>query len=528
MPRLAIASSLLLVLAAFLAPDGGDLGAAEPPLTDLKAQMLRQLDDKDLVARARAFLPLHTRTEPEALGVVVDGTAKAAGHIERVRGEQLKAEAAYEKACTGLDDLEKAYEERNDSSPRATEAFNKVERKLSGQRDAARKSLRDLESQMLSAKALVDAGVVAAAAVLGNLDGPALGAGIDLLEGAWLRAKDEAQALKFFDALAGTKGDEPTRRAIAVVGDERVGLRVRAAAVDYLGGKKVGELPDLVLPFLQGGRAQFDLMAASIRAIRLVHRRGGIEPLIAFLGRPDEEIGRLRGDAHVALQSLTGQTHGPYKDPWQSWWDKEKDTFQLPDNAKPQEFEIVHNKGVTFYGIRTFSDRILLILDVSLSMEKPDQAGKPEPRRIDTAKKEADGAIHNVENGHTFNVMLFNHSVTPWQPAMVVATEETRRKAATWVKEAEHIGGTNIHDALETGFRMALKATDEPVIDTIFFMTDGTPTAGKIQEPAAILEQVREWNRLANCQIHCIAVGEADHEFLKKLAQIGNGTFINR
>lgn len=136
--------------------------------------------------------------------------------------------------------------------------------------------------------------------------------------------------------------------------------------------------------------------------------------------------------------------------------------------------------------------------------------------------------MHNMDDGHRFNVLLFNHSVTAWQPGMVVASEETRRKAAGWIRDADHIGGTNIHDALEAAFRIALKTTGEPLVDTVFFMTDGTPTAGKLQDPKAILEQVAEWNRTARLTIHCIAVGEADGGFLEELARIGRGTFLRR
>jgi hypothetical protein len=519
---------LLLVLAGLLLLAPREAAPAEAPLADLKAQVLRALDDKDPAQRARAFLPLHTRKEREALSIAVDGAAKAQGLVEKVRGDQAKAEAAYEKACTGLDTLEKAYEERNDNSPRATEAFNKAERKLSGQRDAARTTLRNLESELLATKALVDGAVVAASKVLANLPPTELAAGLDVLEQAWLRSKEESDALRYFDALGGVTGDEPRRRANGVVAAHELPVRVRAAAIDYLATVKDGDLPGSVVPFLEGPRERFDLTAAAIRAIQKVHRPQGIEPLIAFLGRPDKEIGRLRGDATDALRSLTGQKHGPYREPWETWWKEAEATFQMPAEPQPRNVVVEQGKGVTFYGIRTFSDRILLILDVSLSMEKPDQKDKPEPRRIDTAKKEAEGAIHNLDDGHTFNVLLFNHSVTPWQATMVSSSAETRRKAADWVKGAEHIGGTNIHDALEQAFRIALRVTGEPVVDTIFFMTDGTPTAGKIQEPKAILDQVREWNRQARLQIHCIAVGEADHEFLKALAEIGNGTFLRR
>ncbi|HVG94950.1 MAG TPA: vWA domain-containing protein, partial [Planctomycetota bacterium] len=61
------------------------------------------------------------------------------------------------------------------------------------------------------------------------------------------------------------------------------------------------------------------------------------------------------------------------------------------------------------------------------------------------------------------------------------------------------------------------------------FMTDGTPTAGKVLKRDDILAAVRGWNRTAKITIHSIAVGDAcDVEFLKKLADENRGDFVKR
>jgi|GEM_PF-6014063 len=259
-----------------------DLAApAETLLTEVRAAVLRAIDEKD----------------------------------EKLRAEQLKAEQAYEKSCTGLDQLERAFEEKNDNSPRATEAFNKLERKLSGSRDAAQARLRSLEGDMLRAKALVDSAVLAANKILVSLSPQALPIGLDVLEAGWLRSPQEAEALKHFDALARLPGEEVRRRVGVAMASPTLTLRVRAAAIDCLASVEDGTLPSALLPYLQLTRAEFDLMSAAIRAIERVHRRYGIEPLIAFLGRENQVIGRLREDATTALRSLTGEAHGPYREP---------------------------------------------------------------------------------------------------------------------------------------------------------------------------------------------------------------------
>jgi uncharacterized protein YegL len=101
------------------------------------------------------------------------------------------------------------------------------------------------------------------------------------------------------------------------------------------------------------------------------------------------------------------------------------------------------------------------------------------------------------------------------------------------VNEYEPSGGTNVHDALETAFQMAGSNVDGKnylsSIDTIYFMTDGTPTAGKLVKPDEILAAVRGWNRLTRITIHCVGVGdECDVKFLEQLAKESGGTFVHR
>ncbi|NJN14479.1 MAG: VWA domain-containing protein [Planctomycetes bacterium] len=156
----------------------------------------------------------------------------------------------------------------------------------------------------------------------------------------------------------------------------------------------------------------------------------------------------------------------------------------------PGPVEEAGGARVTFYGITTFSDRILFILDVSGSMDKPAQKERPQPDRISVAKKELLGALSLVGDGHRFNVLVFNHEVLPWQPGMVSATEEQRRRAKDWIEERQPVGGTNIHDALVE----ALQQPPAPgMLPIVLFLTDGLPTIGNTSE-VAIREVVEQGN----------------------------------
>lgn len=521
-------SLALFVLLVFAASLGGVPRAAraEDALKSIKEKILRTLEDKDVARRAGALRPLEQAKDPLALEIAVEAAKKIRGMIAKVRGDQLKQELAYEKAINDGNELDRAFQEKNDNSVRATDAYNKSERKFSNERDSALEALRELEVEFVRVKALLDSVSISAGKLFATLDPAQVPVGLDLLEKAWLRSPERGDAARYVDSVGGITLEIARERIRRIVADATLTPQVRAIALANLAAARDATLPAAVLAYLSLNRDSFALVRATISALARVHKRECIEPLITFLGR--EDIGVLRGDARSALRSLTGQKHGPFRGPWEDWWSKNQATFVMPPDPTEEDAVDEEDKGVTFYGVTTFSDRILFLLDISGSMDKAGSKDKPQPDRLTVAKQELLGAISRVDDKHRFDVMVFNHQVIPWQPAMVVASEEQRRKVKTWVQELFPMGGTNIHDALETGFALASSTTGAPAADTIFFMTDGTPTAGKLQTPAAILEAVKDWNRGTNLTIHCIAVGEADQDFLKALAKIGHGQFIHR
>ena len=60
--------------------------------------------------------------------------------------------------------------------------------------------------------------------------------------------------------------------------------------------------------------------------------------------------------------------------------------------------------------------------------------------------------------------------------------------------------------------------------DTLLFLSDGGPTAGRTTDEEEILEQVREWNRTANITLHTIGIGrQLNRRFMKALAEQNGG-----
>lgn len=81
-------------------------------------------------------------------------------------------------------------------------------------------------------------------------------------------------------------------------------------------------------------------------------------------------------------------------------------------------------------------------------------------------------------------------------------------------------GASNLHDALDAALR-------DGNVDTIFALSDGAPTAGKLLDADDILRAVRRLNRFRRIAIHADAFGR-DSALLRDLANENRGTYARR
>lgn len=116
-----------------------------------------------------------------------------------------------------------------------------------------------------------------------------------------------------------------------------------------------------------------------------------------------------------------------------------------------------------------------------------------------------------------FNVVVYENAVVPFWKELQRCTDEVRKEAIERTAQIALGGGTNIFDALEQAFADA-------EVDTVYLMTDGTPTAGRIVDPEQILDEIVRRNRTRQVVVHCIGLG-IDSELLKQLAAATGGTY---
>ncbi|MCF6239811.1 MAG: VWA domain-containing protein [Bacteroidales bacterium] len=224
-------------------------------------------------------------------------------------------------------------------------------------------------------------------------------------------------------------------------------------------------------------------------------------------------------------------------------------------------------KSTEYYGIETgTSNKIVYVLDISGSMEgkaEKDLQGNivstaasktgnfvgnkiggqlgnlvkkqtnNQLTKLGKAKKELMPAIRGLSEDKWFTIIVFENRVKKWRKNLVQATSANKNLAIAYLENLHSGGGTNLSDALEEAFQLAGSgATDanaELGVETIFLLSDGSPTAGKITNTNQILEEIGKWNSAQRVKIHTIGLGEdCDKDFMKKIAEQNSGQFIDK
>jgi len=206
--------------------------------------------------------------------------------------------------------------------------------------------------------------------------------------------------------------------------------------------------------------------------------------------------GNLRGKerAHRALCAISGKDFKFAPELWERWWTDKREGRAGGGTTAPDETISV----ATYFDFKIYSDRVLFVVDTSGSMAWPDYRNN----RIETATKELFKVLRSLSERTYFNVMTFAGHVDIWQRGgEVLATKENVASAIDWAKSRLlPRGGTNTYEALTVAFEK------NPRVDTIYFLSDGIPSTGKLEVPEEILAHVRRLNRFRKVTIHTIAL----------------------
>ena len=247
------------------------------------------------------------------------------------------------------------------------------------------------------------------------------------------------------------------------------------------------------------------------------------------------------------LEGLTGQSvvRGSVA-PWKDFWAREGATFTVRPATKPGDAAPAADKYERFFDLQVESDRVLFVLDFSGSMAEPVQlqarttgaAPGVKTTKAALVTSELKKLILSLPDGALVNLVVFGDEVRIWRqegnrPALVRLDDETRDDLlGNFLDNLRPSGSTNLYGALETALGFGDRGLYDKYyaagFDTLYVISDGAPTAGKIVDKDEIRRRVREANNLRKIAIHCITFGDRnDTDFLRPMAEENGGRHIH-
>ncbi|MDJ0976315.1 MAG: HEAT repeat domain-containing protein [Planctomycetota bacterium] len=293
-----------------------------------------------------------------------------------------------------------------------------------------------------------------------------------------------------------------------------------------------------------------------VTAARALASYGTDKAMDALVKRFAMERGRLEQELLRALKAVSGDDLGEKPATWEAWWKKQKEKFggfdpnqpPPPNPADDRYFDPKRDKPrpeePDYYGRRIYSRSVGFVFDVSSSMDKNMEipagaVGKlgnipKSGTRMEIAKQVLADTIVQLNSMVKFNLVFFSTEVRPWRGGKLVpAGGGNAEAAASAVKNAPADGETNIQGALKATLglhgKSSLDANLDNIPDTVYFLTDGSPTRGEITSAPELLGWFENLNRFAKVRLHVVAFGNlgVDLDFLGKLAKVGGGEFIH-
>ena len=217
----------------------------------------------------------------------------------------------------------------------------------------------------------------------------------------------------------------------------------------------------------------------------------------------------------------------------------------------------------TYYGEKVYSDKVIFVIDLSLSMNAEmvidrdtivrETGAVVSGSKAETKKeKKKDGEIIPIEwwkirtrkdfavsqlkyvvstlkRGQLFDLVWYSDSVVVWQGRLTPATPQIKVKAANWLDELKCEGGTNTWGGLTKALNLVGRGTDDENYsrgaDTIYFMSDGQPSVGDIKDTDAIVDAIERIHKVRRVKIHVAQVGTSPLPFMKRLAAVTDGNY---
>jgi len=255
-------------------------------------------------------------------------------------------------------------------------------------------------------------------------------------------------------------------------------------------------------------------------------RDGALVPTL--ISRIDLEALVRRDRVRDTLVGLTAVDHGASSARWRAWWEREgkdqplatAEAAQAFLDARPRAESGAGRSIAQFYGIPLTSNRVAFVIDASGSMSAgtgSHATGAPAHTRIEVAKSQLLAVVGRLEPRARFNIVWFATDTSAWRARLAERTPANLRSAQRFVEERRADGATALYDGLVAAWR-------DRDVEAIYLLSDGTPSAGRLVQPEAILADVRARFASKPVTVHCISVGTAS-SLLEAIAGATGGMY---
>jgi Ca-activated chloride channel family protein len=148
-----------------------------------------------------------------------------------------------------------------------------------------------------------------------------------------------------------------------------------------------------------------------------------------------------------------------------------------------------------------------------------DTSGSMTGEKIDQCKRALNFIVNSLAPTDRFGIVQFNTDVEQFRSQLVLATDENKKAATSFINDLEARGGTNISGALADAGDLLKTESERPAY--VILMTDGEPTVGETNEQHLV--QQAHWNR--DIRLFDFGVGyDVNTRLLNELAGDHHGT----
>ena len=384
------------------------------------------------------------------------------------------------------------------------------------------------------------------------------------------------QRCLYIEAMANMSASTAVHRALLDLVKDREPW-VRAMAAYSLGEHQAIDALDPLLACLSDKMWQVQSAAMSglprLRDKELLKSKA-VPLLVDFL---EDSSGRMREDCIDALKRICGRNLGRDVAAWRRWIAGGDAAVPPPGpDGKPAAPAAPGGPAAGgdaygnqppdkphFYGIDVVSTRVVLVLDVSMSMNEPldidrdrlrretsrrkeavTGADAPKPgekvddadvgydipwwrikTKFDFAKYQTINLISRLQPDQNFELILFSTKVDPWMGRLVPANQANKQKAIQLLEAIKFDDKTNTWGALAAAFEMSasnVKSGGAGTPDEIYLVTDGQPSWGDITDLNQLQEAVVQLAKVHQMRVNVIGIG-VNLTALRKMAVATGG-----